>query len=1070
MSQLEAFTERARSKLTEAQFDVVREHGRGPVKVAAAAGSGKTTTMAWLYAAALVSDLPVSRIMAVTFTERAAGELRRKVLDVMIEAEIVPPDATGDALEGSWIGTFHQLVLRLLRERAYLAGLPRDLTLIEEVEAEILIQEALTAVRQAVTQDPSWLERLPRDPDPRTVRGLFDGAAVAARRLRSTELEPSDCVRESLGAYPRWLARGDPPEELAWHRAALNLATTIWQEYERRLKNRGSLDFDGLLRAGLGALRRSPTLLEWCRSNFRLVIVDEFQDTSELQEALIHQLTGPDHRSLFMVGDARQSIYAFRDAKPGIMADSLGRRFGLFRNHRSRVPILQAADYLIKADPNFADDEAMEAARGQESGLPVWVAEVADPRQEAEAIASALDQIHGAGITYPDGSHHAVLWQEMAVLAYTQRSIGRPLEEAFRRRGIPFQTVKGGLLDRPEVRDMVAVLRLTVDERDDLACLRVLQSHVVRLPDRALVALAGRARHQQVSFAQRLRIHLEAGAPGWEPSWAERARWILSVVDSLRHDALTSPAALVLEQAMAESGLLRLQQARVLKRDAQARRGLDALRELQRVAWAAESPARWLSLGELVAQLDLMQRAADSPEPPPQTDEDLVTISTIHRAKGLEWRVVVLADCRPFHRRGQASVMWDREERAVLCTKVEGRDTSAFAHWKASPAYSVDPEEHRRLVYVAMTRARDLLVVTTSRSGKDGEFAQLAEAATGRAEWASAWPQFGVAAGLPWPSPGFPEVKGHEPVSTPAIGPASVPLLVRRWEELERARAELAAVPPQPQQLSFTAIDVLQHCPRQYWYQYLARFPGVDETGGDPADELERSLDGAGRQEALNLGLAVHRVLERLHTVSRDAAPTPLQAISELERIARDLNPEQRALADEMVLNYLAGPAAALPTVATEIAFSWTGWAGPGCPPLVGVIDRVARLESGELMIIDYKTNLALSPTEVASYSRQLQLYAAAVAAGVMGAPVTAPATALAMLRTGELLTVSSGPEDLEAALSWARAAAGRVRAGEYRSVEDFPERPCARCPFVERCPERREEGLAPLFGQLKQA
>jgi superfamily I DNA/RNA helicase len=279
LNQHDAFLDRARRALTAAQFDVVQEFGRGPVKVVAAAGSGKTTTMAWLYAAALVSELPVGRIMAVTFTERAAAELRQKVLAVMVEAEIVPPDATGDALDGAWIGTFHQLIRRLLGERAYLAGLPRDLELMDEVAASMVMGEALTLVRQQAAGPASWLQQLPPQPDPRTILGLLDGAGRAVRRLRSTELEPSDCERESLAAYSRAEDLGDPPEELAWHRTALFLTTTIWREYERRLTQRGALDFDGLLREGLLALRRSPRLLSWCRANFQLVIVDEYQDS-----------------------------------------------------------------------------------------------------------------------------------------------------------------------------------------------------------------------------------------------------------------------------------------------------------------------------------------------------------------------------------------------------------------------------------------------------------------------------------------------------------------------------------------------------------------------------------------------------------------------------------------------------------------------------------------------------------------------------------------------------------------------------------------------------------------------
>jgi DNA helicase-2/ATP-dependent DNA helicase PcrA len=1070
LRQSEVFWDLAEQTLTPAQFAVVRELGQGPVKVVAAAGSGKTTTMAWLYAAALVRDLPVGQVMAVTFTERAAAELRQKVLAVMIEVEIASPDAAGEALEGAWIGTFHQLIRRLLGERAYLAGLARDLELIDEVAAGMVMEEALTAVRLMTVGASSWLKQLPPNPDPRTVLTLLDGAAATVGRLRSTEIGPAECEQESLAAYARSEATGDPPEEIAWHRAALSLTTTIWQEYERRLDQRGALDFDGLLREGLAALRRSPRLLSWCRTNFRLVIVDEYQDTSALQESLIHQLTGPDHRSLFMVGDARQSIYAFRDAKPGIMADAPGRQFGLFRNHRSRVSILAAADYVIKADPYFAADEPMEAARGTESPLPVWVAEVEDSAREAEAIAGTLDQIHRDGITYPDGSHDEVRWREMAVLAYTQGRIGAPLEEALRRRRIPFQTATGGLLDRPEVRDVLAFIRLAADDRDDLACLRALQCSVGRIPDRALVGLRAHSGQRSGSLAQRLRDHLVRGAPGWERPWEERAQRILAVVDSLGQAARTAPATELVAQALIESGLLQLQQARVRADDPLGRRALASLRELQRVVWASESPGRWLSLNGLLARLEVMQQEAKTAEPPAQTDEDLVTLSTIHRAKGLEWGVVVLADCRPYHARAQDAVLWDREARAVICSRIGRSQTAAFGRWKSSPAASLDQEERRRLVYVAMTRARDLLLVTTTRPGKEGAFVQLAEAAEGPSDWVQEWPHFGDLGELPWAAAGDTSVRLDPAAAIAPPREVSVPRLLQRREEIARMRESARPRPVQPAQLSFTALEVLQSCPRQFWFQYLAHYPGSDSASAASPAGRAAPEDASGRGQARALGVALHQVLERLHADSPDRAASLVQAQAALEPVAAELGPEQRELAEAMLRKYVAGPEASLPTVATEFAFRWAGWAGPNCPPLVGIIDRIARLPSGQLLIIDYKTNLSLSAADLADYSRQLQLYAAAVAAGVMGTPVRSPAAALAMLRTGEFITVPSGLPEREAALSWAAAAAQRVEVGEYRAVEEFPDRPCVLCPFVERCPERRPESAPALLGKSEEA
>ncbi|HUY56267.1 MAG TPA: ATP-dependent DNA helicase [Candidatus Micrarchaeaceae archaeon] len=1070
MSQLDDFSERARAALTPAQLEVVEHLGRGPVKVLAGAGSGKTTTMAWLYTGALAAGLQISNLMAVTFTERAAAELRQKALAVMVEVGIAPEGGTGEALEGAWIGTFHQLIRRLLGERAYLAGLPRDLELLDEVAAGVVMQEALTSVRRQQPGGSSWLQQLPSAPDPHTVLSLLEGASQTVGRMRSTELGPIDCERESLAAYQEWGETGDPPDEIAWHRAALALTTTLWREYEARLARRRALDFDGLLRAGLAALRRAPRLLSWCRSNFRLVIVDEYQDTSALQESLVQALTGPDHGSLFMVGDARQSIYAFRDAKPGIMEDAPGERFGLFLNHRSRMPILAAADHVIKGDPKFAEDQPMEPARGSESPRPVLLAVAEDPAQEAESIAALLDQIHQDGVGYPDGSQQPVRWREMAVLAYTLGRVGPPLEECLRRRGIPFQTASGGLLDRPEVRDLLAYLRLANDELDDLACLRVLQCPVGRVPDRALVMLRPRSDQRDRPLVQRLRSHLAGGAPGWEPSWATRAQRILEVVDALTRASRTTPAGELVAQALDESGLLQLQQTRVRGDYPEGRRALGSLRELQRVAWAAEAPQSWLSLGGLLAQLEVMQAEAKTAEPQAESEEDLVTLSTIHRAKGLEWNVVVLADCRPYHVRGRDSVIWDRERAAIVCSRVDRRPTAAFARWQASPAAAVDRDEHRRLVYVAMTRARDLLLVTTTRPGEESEFMELVQAAAAPDGWVQEWPEFSAASGLPWAAPGG---AGRGSGPTAPDFPArqvSISRMEQRRGEIQRMREAARVQSARPSQLSFTAIEVLQQCPRQFWYQYIVHAPVPDPVPVVSAARSALPASVAGRDQALALGSALHRVLERVHKESPQGAPSLAQAVIALDWAAAGLEPELKAAAEEMLRRYLAGPTAALPTVATEFAFSWSGWAAPDLPPLTGVIDRIAKLPSSQLLIIDYKTNLSLSEAELAEYSRQLRLYSAAVEAGVLGLPGSAPETALAMLRSGELLSVASGAPERAEALGWAASAARRVAQGRYRAVEDFPARPCSACPFAERCPERRAEGAPALAGEPEEA
>ncbi|MGH7758586.1 MAG: ATP-dependent helicase, partial [Candidatus Dormibacteria bacterium] len=813
---------------SEEQLAVVGRLGFGPVKVVAAAGSGKTTTMAHLYAAGVASGLELGQIMAVTFTERAALELRHKV-DRALEAEGAGP-VVGDA-EAGWIGTFHQLVRRLLNERSYLAGLPRDLDLIDEVEAAAEMSAAVASV-SGHAGEAGWFSRLPAGVPPRAPLSLVQDVGRVVGRLRSTPLTPEECRRLSERTYARFLTHGDPAEEVGWHRAGLWLTLVVWEEYEGRLRRRGAVDFDGLLRQGLEALQHSPELLSWCRRKFRLVIVDEYQDTSAIQESLVKELTGPEGRNLFVVGDARQSIYGFRDANPDAMDQAQGSLLPLVSNYRSRESIVAAADHVIRHDARFGADSEMRAMRRQASRLPVLLAEVEGPEAEGEAIAAALELVHQFGLTFPDGSAQPVAWREMAVLARTLGRLGRPLEEALRRRGVPFEMAGGALLKRPEVLDLLAYLRLAADERDDLACLRVLQGPICRIPDRALLSLRAGADSRSLPLARRLRRHLDRGAPGWDAPWADRAREALATLELLAQRARLGTASEVMALALERTQLWQLQEVRMAAGQPDAERARASLAELQRLAWDMQTPRRWLTLAGLLRGLDLLSLQSGSAEPPAMAGDDRVTLSTIHRAKGLEWPLVVLADCRPFHQGRRGTMLWDRGERALICSKFQAGDTAAYSRWKASGEGRLERDEHRRLVYVAMTRARDLLLVSTSRAGEKGEFVELATAADAGRDWVSRWPGFGATQDPPWaPGRGSLEPLAQLPSPSPAR-PLAWSAVEERLGQLERLWGVPVRTDPAIERLSYTAIQMLYECPRQFWFRYVAQFPEAEAPAG----------------------------------------------------------------------------------------------------------------------------------------------------------------------------------------------------------------------------------------------
>lgn len=1039
-------------QLTSPQREVVQQLHHGPVKVTAAAGSGKTRTMAALYAIAVLDGVPPARILAVTFTERGAAELRQRVAATLAAQ---PPDG-GDALEGAWIGTFHQLALRLLAERAYEAQLSPDLHLLDEVEAALVLEAESADLRGRL--GGASRSQIPAGADPRDLTAVVGAVEAAVRKLRSTPMAAVECRRRSAEAY-RKLA--DPTPELDWHRFALDLTVELWERYETALRRRGAVDFDGLLRTALGALRSSESLRRFARNNFRLLIVDEFQDTSPIQASLLNELSEPRRQGVFVVGDARQSIFAFRDAQPTVMAETKARSFSLDRNHRSLEPILRAADHVIRADPNFATDREMEVARNLVQGNPVLLGVTADPEAEAEGIASLLEQLRRAGVVHRDGGRREVEYGDMAVLARTFGRLGPPLEEALRRRNIPFQAATGGLLERPEVKDALALLATVAEPIADRAWVRLLQSPFIRVSDAQLGLLLDGSEFSGEAIEDRISSRLSDPSVPLPEGQRERVTNLLETAREARAEARVRPATWVLDLLLERSGLLRYHDASSRAGLPGGERALAALRELNRVAMAAQSRSGFLSAGELLRRLRLVDKGAGRQEPAPQDALGRVTLSTVHRAKGLEWPVVVLADCRPHHPRAHPRVLWDRTEQAVLVTKVGGRDTAAYARWKLGEDARVEAEEHRRLVYVAMTRAEDLLVVTTSRTGVKaggptlagqveairggdtgkGEFAELLQALARDDSWLAPLPGFPNEVRLPW---------AVRPAPVPAATEGGSPEVMNgRGDILADAEVQVAAhsgARP-PRQLSFSGLSSLERCPRQFWLRHLAQFQTGGEASGVDGPELSSP-----RERAMVAGREVHRALERCHGRNPERAPTAGELAKELTGVA---NPADRADMVGWLTAYASSEAAALPTLGVEIPFRWRRWGNPEFPPLTGAIDRVARLPtSGEVLVLDYKTNRALSDAQHDEYSRQLCLYSEVVGRGLLGRPLRSRA-ALILLRTGERIEVDTSEGRRREALDWARELAGRAVHPEGLSALGMTNLPCGTCPYAWFCPER---------------
>ncbi|HQW67123.1 MAG TPA: UvrD-helicase domain-containing protein, partial [Gemmatimonadales bacterium] len=393
------------------------EHVTGPILVLAGAGSGKTRVLTARIASLIESHgVPPERIFAVTFTNKAAGEMKHRISDLLER------DATG-----LWIGTFHSLSARLLRREGDRLGFSRDFSIYDQDDQLSLIRRLMDERNHPVKLYP-----------PKLVQNLISGAKNAMQTAQDLE-------------------RSAP------HDPAIRVAADVYVAMQRALKLANAMDFDDLILHPLTLFREHPDVLERWRRRFDFLLVDEFQDTNKVQYELI-KLLGAGHRNVFAVGDDDQSIYGWRGADVRNM-QSLQQDFGdavlvkLEENYRSTKPILDAANAVIARNRGRLGKTLRTVRPGGES---IVVLAAADERDEAEWIARELQRRVQGG----------ALHVECAIL-YRTNAQSRALEEALRRAGVPYRIVGSiSFYDRREVKDLLAYLRLIANPSDDEAFIR----------------------------------------------------------------------------------------------------------------------------------------------------------------------------------------------------------------------------------------------------------------------------------------------------------------------------------------------------------------------------------------------------------------------------------------------------------------------------------------------------------------------------------------------------------------------------------------------------------------------
>ncbi|MFG2428715.1 DNA helicase PcrA [Streptomyces sp. NPDC048590] len=616
---------------TEQRAAVV--HAGSPLLIVAGAGSGKTRVLTHRIAHLLAErGVHPGQILAITFTNKAAGEMKERVEGLV-----------GPRANAMWVMTFHSACVRILRRESKRLGFTSSFSIYDAADSKRLM-------------------------------------ALVCRDL---DLDPKRYPPKSFTAKVSNLKNELIDEETFAGQAADGFEKTLAQAYalyQARLREANALDFDDIIMTAVHLLQAFPDVAEHYRRRFRHVLVDEYQDTNHAQYTLVRELVGPAREGdapgeLCVVGDADQSIYAFRGATIRNILQFEedypdATTIMLEQNYRSTQTILSAANAVIERNESRRPKNLWTNA-GAGTRITGYVADT--EHDEAQFVADEIDRLTDAGEAKAG---------DVAVF-YRTNAQSRVFEEIFIRVGLPYKVVGGvRFYERKEVRDVLAYLRVLANPEDTVPLRRILNVPKRGIGDRAEAMIDALSMREKISFPQALRRVDEAY--GMAARSANAVKRFNTLMEELRTIVESGAGpAVVLEAVLERTGYLAELQAST---DPQDETRIENLQELAAVALEFEQDrAEEEGAGTLAEFLEKVALVADSDQIPDE-DEDgsgVITLMTLHTAKGLEFPVVFLT----------------------------GMEDGVFPHMRALGQVK-ELEEERRLAYVGITRARERLYLT----------------------------------------------------------------------------------------------------------------------------------------------------------------------------------------------------------------------------------------------------------------------------------------------------------------------------------------------------------------------
>lgn len=576
----------------------------GPVLVMAGAGSGKTKVLTTRIAYLIEEGIPSYNILAITFTNKAAAEMRDRVSNLI-----------GDV--SSFIGTFHSLGVRIIRENHDILGLPNNFTIIDSDDTNTIIKKLLKEMN-----------------------------------LDSKQYSPS-YVRNRISFIKNQMLTDGELDRL-FNTPMDKVVVEIYHRYNNKLKTSASVDFDDLLLLPVNLFKERKDILEYYQDKYRYILIDEYQDTNPVQYKLSVMLSNK-YKNIFVVGDMNQSIYAFRQADfrniSSFEKDFKGAKvIKLEHNYRSTNNILSAANEVIKHNTERKD---LKLFSDNGDGVKIKYMRAYDEKHE---IALVIDEIkHLLSEGYKN--------EDIAIL-YRTNAQSRAIEDVFLAKGIPYKVFGSYYFyNRKEIKDLISYLRLIYNPHDEISLRRVINTPKRGIGESAIAAIEERAKQQNISMFDALETRKEL-------EFKEIIEDLIKRSESL---SLTE----LIDEVLERSGMKKeLESSKALEDEIR----LENLMEVKSITASFEERTGSANLGDFLEEVSLIADISNHTE-----DGDVVTLMTLHSAKGLEFPVVFLV----------------------------GMEEGLFPHNMSLMENNL--EEERRLCYVGITRAKERLYLTNAK-------------------------------------------------------------------------------------------------------------------------------------------------------------------------------------------------------------------------------------------------------------------------------------------------------------------------------------------------------------------